>query len=74
MRDERKRAQRLKNVMQTVFTLIFQLLHIRMSQKVRVEGQVSADTQNGEATRRKKLLLSCCDCTHTAAGIVNGAN
>lgn len=26
------------------FTLIFQLLHITMSQKVRLEGQVSADT------------------------------
>lgn len=34
--------------MQTVFTLIFQLLHISMSQKVRLEGQVSADTWKWE--------------------------
>lgn len=44
VRDESKDSQSLKNVMQTVFTLMFQFLHISMSQKVRLEGQVSAGT------------------------------
>ena len=60
VRDEKKDSRCLKNVMQTVFTLIFQLLHISMSLKVRLEGQVSADTCKWEDNRLEEaraLLL-----------------
>lgn len=60
--------------MQTVFTLIFQLLHISMSQKVRLEGQVSADTWKWEDDTYEEAGALYCDCAHTAAVIVNGAN